>query len=255
MTAALLLLALVGQHSAPIDFPKMLGSADCCFLARNLDTGLEISYNHERTMQAFSPCSTFKVPNTVFALEAGVADLDTKFPWDDVQRERVSLNKDHTLETAFQVSAFNIYQEIARRIGEDRMREYVGRLKYGNQDMSGGLDQFWLGSSLKITARQQVDLMQGLLNLKWPFEEQHQTTVLNLMAQEVEDGYLYGGKTGSGRNPAIGWWVGYAKSPERGRWVFAVNRGGEGALGSNLIAPTRTILGELNILPKEGAQP
>ncbi len=247
-------MAFFGPHGVPIDFPKMLGSEDCCFLARNLDTGVEITYNHERTLQAFSPCSTFKIPNTVFALEAGVADLDTKFPWDGIERERVSLNKDHTLASAFEVSAFHIYQQIARQIGEERMRDYVGRLKYGNQDMSGGLDRFWLGSSLKITARQQVDLMQSLLSLKWPFAEENQTAVLNLMVQQVEEGYLYGGKTGSGRDPAIAWWVGYAKSPSHGRWVFAVNRGGEGALGSNLIAPTRTILGELNILPK-GAKP
>ena len=35
--------------------------------------------------------------------------------------------------------------------GEERMREHVNKFNYGNRDLSGGIRDFWLQSSLKIS--------------------------------------------------------------------------------------------------------
>jgi beta-lactamase class D len=36
------------------------------------------------------------------------------------------------------------------------------KISYGNQDISGGIDQFWLSSSLKISPKEQADFMEAL---------------------------------------------------------------------------------------------
>ena len=43
------------------------------------------------------------------------------------------------------------FQELAARIGPERMQEYIDKIGYGNKDISGGLTTFWLGSSLQIS--------------------------------------------------------------------------------------------------------
>jgi beta-lactamase class D len=43
-----------------------------------------------------------------------------------------------------------VYQEIARRIGAERMQKYVDLFDYGNRDIGGGIDQFWLTGNLRI---------------------------------------------------------------------------------------------------------
>lgn len=44
---------------------------------------------------------------------------------------------------------------LARRIGPVRMQHYVDAAEYGNRDLSGGLDQFWLTGNLRISPREQ----------------------------------------------------------------------------------------------------
>ena len=43
------------------------------------------------------------------------------------------------------------YQELARRVGPERMQKWVTAFRYGNEDISGGIDRFWLESALRIS--------------------------------------------------------------------------------------------------------
>ena len=79
----------------------------------------------------------------------GDPDKDV-FKWDGVTRSIEAWNKDHTLRSAIAVSAVPVYQEIARRIGAERMQKYVDLFDYGNRDIGGGIDQFWLTGNLRI---------------------------------------------------------------------------------------------------------
>ncbi len=73
-----------------------------------------------------SPCSTFKIPNSLIGLETGVlADENAVLPWDGVKRSRPEWNRDHTLASAIKVSVVWYYQELARRVGTERMQKLV----------------------------------------------------------------------------------------------------------------------------------
>jgi beta-lactamase class D len=173
------------------------------------------TFRHDpaRCAERFTPASTFKIPNSLIGLDSGVIpDENFVLPWDGQKRWVESWNKDHTLKTAFQVSAYWYYQELARRVGEERMREYVQRLGYGNQDISGGIDQFWLSAGgLRISQEEQIAFLERLYRSELPVSERAQAIVRDIMILETGDGWTLRGKTGlGGRDDRwIGWLVGY----------------------------------------------
>ena len=82
------------------------------------------TYNYERCQQGFLPASTFKIINTLIGLETGViSDSTYELKWDGKKRFVPAWNYDHTLVSAFRVSAVWYYQELARRVGLERMTE------------------------------------------------------------------------------------------------------------------------------------
>ncbi len=129
------------------------------FAVLDVAGGRIVVTDRERAEAGFLPASTFKIPNSLIALETGVvADADsTMFPWDKVVRDFDAWNRDHTLRTAFKASAVPVYQDIARKIGPERMQEYVDKFDYGNRDIGGApIDMFWLDGALRISAFQQI---------------------------------------------------------------------------------------------------
>jgi len=78
------------------------------------------------------PASTFKIPNSMIALETGVVANDsTLFKWDGKKRAFKIWEQDLIFRNAFKYSCVPCYQEIARGIGVDRMKEYLEILEYG----------------------------------------------------------------------------------------------------------------------------
>ena len=122
------------------------------FLLYDLKQDRYIACDSARCGQRFRPASTFKIFNSLVALETGVApDEHFALKWDGVDKGRPSWNQDQDMATAIKNSTVWFYQEIARRIGEKRMKEWVTRERYGNLEMSGGIDQFWLKGGMKIS--------------------------------------------------------------------------------------------------------
>jgi beta-lactamase class D len=116
---------------------------------RDVAGGRTVRHGASLARARTSPCSTFKIPNSVIGLETGVVpDASFVLRWDGVRRPRAEWNRDHDLRSAMKHSVVWYYQELARRVGPERMRHWVSALHYGNEDTSGGLDRFWLGSSL-----------------------------------------------------------------------------------------------------------
>src|SRR4029453_18482408 len=134
------------------------------FVAYKVDDYLIISSDKVRSSEGKLPASTFKIPNSLIALETGVVEDPDKdvFKWDGVTRSIEAWNKDHTLRSAIAVSAVPVYQEIARRIGAERMQKYLDLMEYGNRDIGGGIDQFWLTGNLRIDPIQQIDFVDRL---------------------------------------------------------------------------------------------
>ena len=135
-------------------------------------------------------------------------------------------NQDHTLRTAIAASAVPVYQEIARRIGEERMQKYVDLFDYGNRDIGGGIDQFWLTGDLRIDPVQQVDFVDRLRRGVLPVSKRSQDLVRDILpVTKVGDSIiraksgLLGAEVGK---PSLGWMVGWAEKGSA-QTVFALN--------------------------------
>jgi beta-lactamase class D len=201
------------------------GRHDAAFVMRSLQTGVEIRYGGLRCEQRVSPCSTFKVPHTLAAVDAGAVDDKTVFKWDGMHRGFEAWNRDQTLHAAMQNSVVWCYQDIARRMGAVREQCYLDLFAYGNQDMSGGLEQFWLMSSLKISPAEQVDFLARLYGGRLPVSLQSMEVTRRVLVLERGDHYVLSGKTGSGvRDGTLinNWFVGHVATGS-GAWVFATN--------------------------------
>jgi len=116
-----------------------------------------------RARKGFLPASTFKIPNALIGLEVGsITDENEMFHWDGKPKLRAEWERDHTLASGLCESVVWMFQEVARRTGKQRMREWIDRLEYGNRDIRGGIDLFWLQGNLRVSAMQQVDFLRRL---------------------------------------------------------------------------------------------
>lgn len=178
-----------------------------------------------RSARPYLPASTFKILNSLIALDTGAArGPEERMAWDGVAREVPAWNQDLDLRQAFSVSAVWFYQELARRIGPERMAEGVARAGYGNADIGGGLDRFWLDGSLRISALEQVAFLRRLAAGTLPFSARSQEIVRDLMVLERGEGYVLRAKTGWAArvSPQVGWLVGWVERADGARF-FALN--------------------------------
>jgi beta-lactamase class D len=198
------------------------------FVGYKVDDYLIIASDKVRSGEARLPASTFKIPNSLIALETGVVAEPDKdvFKWDGVTRSIEAWNKDHTLRSAIAASAVPVYQEIARRIGVERMQKYVDLLEYGNRDIGGGIDQFWLTGHLRIDPIQQVDFVDRLRRGVLPVSKRSQDLVRDILpVTKVGDATIHaksgllGAEIGK---PSLGWMVGWAEKGSQ-QTVFAMN--------------------------------
>ncbi|MGM9507847.1 class D beta-lactamase [Larkinella sp. GY13] len=185
------------------------------------------AYQFERTRQGFLPASTFKIFNTLIGLETGVLkDERSVMKWDSVKRDIETWNRDNTLETAFKVSCVPCYQEVARKVGLKRMREWVAKVGYGKLDINAdNLDSFWLEGKSTITQEQQIDLLRRIHEGKVPFAPKNLAVLKKIMLIDEKPGMKLYGKTGwagGSANPNIGWFVGYVEKGDK-VYYFATN--------------------------------
>lgn len=83
------------------------------------------------------------IMNSLFGLETGVIpDENFVIKWDGTQYDIPSWNQDNTLKTAIHNTVVWYYQELARRVGNEKMQYYVNAAHYGNQIISGQIDTF-----------------------------------------------------------------------------------------------------------------
>lgn len=199
-----------------------------CFLLKSLKSGELYVYNPNRCERGFIPASTFKIVNSIAALETGIApDENLLIKWDSSVRQIAAWNQDHTMKTAFQVSCVPYYQEVARRIGALRMQEWVNKLKFGKMDIrEENIDDFWLKGNSSITPYQQLDFIERLANNQLPIQASTHKKVKEIMVLASDDsGMIMRGKTGWGivGDKNIGWFVGFIERPDGERFVFVNN--------------------------------
>ena len=108
------------EFQSIVDSSNVKGS----ILIYDLQKDLFYSNNFDWAKIGRLPASTFKIPNSIIALETKVVENDsTLFKWNGEKRAYKIWEQDLIFRNAFQYSCVPCYQEIANKIGEKRMKE------------------------------------------------------------------------------------------------------------------------------------
>jgi beta-lactamase class D len=168
----------------------------------------------KRAERRFVPASTFKIANTIIALETGVVkDENEIIPYGGQPQPFKTWEKDMSMREAIALSAVPIYQELARRIGLERYREWLPRLDFGNRQTGTIVDTFWLDGPLEISAVEEARFAARLAQQKLDASTRSQSIARDIIRLESRDGKILYGKTGwrFSSAPNLGWWTGWVE--------------------------------------------
>ena len=196
------------------------------FVLFDIATDTMLVSDEARAKKRFTPASTFKIANSLIGLDAGaVKSVDEVLPYGGKPQRIKEWERDMGLRDAIKISNVPVYQELARRIGIDRMREGVKKLGYGNMEIGQVVDRFWLDGPLAISAIEQTEFLHRLMKGSLPIKPDAVRAVKEITLLEKTDTYELHGKTGwwvGPTPPEIGWWVGWIER-ENKVYPFALN--------------------------------
>ena len=199
-------------------------------------------YNQELAFTRRSPCSTFKIISSLIALENGIIESDNSTrTWSGEIFWNEEWNKDIDFSDAFHASCVWYFREVIDEIGKDMIQEELSRLQYGNCDISDwdgrlntnnnnpALTGFWIESSLLISPKEQVEVMERIFsdNTAYSEETRNQLKQVMLLSEQNEADILIYGKTGMGKAQGIvvdSWFTGFADAADK-RIYFCVYLG------------------------------
>lgn len=199
-------------------------------------------YNLELALTQRSPCSTFKIVSSLTALEHGIIDPDHSVrTWSGETFWNEKWNQDMEFQQAFRTSCVWYFRTIIDEIGKENMQEALNRLSYGNCDLSDwegqlntnnsnpALTGFWIESSLKISPKEQTEVMERIFGDHSSYSETTRnqlTQVMSVPETEQTQIRIYG-KTGMGKEKGVvadSWFTGFADVHEN-RIYFCVYLG------------------------------
>ncbi|MDY7220801.1 BlaR1 family beta-lactam sensor/signal transducer [Halalkalibacterium halodurans] len=240
-----------GQRAIYEDLSGYFGENEGSFVLYSASNDEYQIYNREKSVMRISPNSSYKVFTALMALELGViTGDDSLLEWDGVHYGYDEWNANHDLRTAMNYSVTWYFQELDRQMQRDHIQYYLQMFDYGNKDLSGGLDEYWLESSLKISPIEQVELLQAFYMNEYHFKEKNVQLVKEaIKLEENKEGTLFG-KTGTGvvNDRAVnGWFIGFLET-ETDTYFFATNiQHQDHASGSKAAEITRAILSSKGI--------
>ena len=199
-------------------------------------------YNRDIAVARSSPCSTFKIISSLIALENGIIEPENSTrKWSGEIFWNEDWNRDIDFHEAFRTSCVWYYRQVVDDIGKDLMQKELNRLQYGNCDISDwegqlntnnsnrALNGFWIESSLMISPKEQVEVMERIFGKDSDYSEETQNELKQIMLMPEIDGTdisIYG-KTGMGKSNGIvvdSWFTGFAES-KTGDIYFCVRLG------------------------------
>lgn len=201
-----------------------------------------IMYNGDLALARRSPCSTFKIISSLIALENGILEPeDSTRTWSGELFWNEDWNKDIDFSEAFRTSCVWYYRQVIDDIGKDMMQKELENLQYGNCDISDwegrlntnnnnrALTGFWIESSLMISPKEQVEVMERIFgdNSGYSEETQNELKQVMLVSEQEQTGISIYGKTGMGKAEGIvvdAWFTGFAEGTE-GKIYFCVHLG------------------------------
>lgn len=212
------------------------GDAHSAFIAKQDNKVIkEVGKFDER----HAPFSTFKVVLALMGFDAGILESKdspkwpfreeymVNIPWYNITENKYGWLGDHTPETFMSNSVLWFSHQITEKLGKEKFQGYVSKLTYGNQDVSGtpgkddSLLNSWLGTSLEISPREQLEFIEKLLLNKLTLSEDAQAKTREIMdRKEAWGGWRLYGKTGGGKSNN-GWFIGWIEKDGAQPIVFA----------------------------------
>lgn len=183
-------------------------------------------YNQHKAEQRVSPDSTYKIFSGLIALEEKVITPGTSDrEWDGSEQPFQAWNRDQNLHSAMSDSVNWYFQELDREIGAEGLQRYFHQLQYGNEDLSGGMDSYWMESSLKISPIEQVQLLYALNENKMDFQKENINAIKHVLFLGEHHQHKLYGKTGTGTvngKDVNGWFIGFVTTTDN-NYYFAVH--------------------------------
>lgn len=223
----LFLFSIPSLAALPNFSQEFQGKSGCLILYNVNKNVIEYKYNPKRCAERITSASTFKIPLSIMAFDQNIIHPTTIFIWNGKDYGRAVWNQNQTPYSWLKNSVVWVSQEITPQLGLKKIKAYLKKFNYGNQDFSGdpgknnGLTHAWLGSSLKISADEQLNFIQNLIKNKLPVSKQAMAhTKINMYLDTLDNSYRLYGKTGSGAGN--GWFVGFAEKPGQ-KYIIIVN--------------------------------
>jgi len=187
----------------------------------SLNNDKKYIYNNSRAEKRYIPASTFKILNTLIALDQKVINNENDIiKWDGKKRFYSPWNQDQTLKSAISISCVWCYQKFARKIGNKNYLNYFNKNHYGNEKTGSELATFWLDGDLKISTYEQIEFLQNLYNNNMAFQQKHMNITKEILTVEKTNTYIIKAKSGWAKK--IGWYIGYVET-KNDVWFFALN--------------------------------
>ena len=224
--SALLLFVSCGRSEA----------APACTLILRADTGQVLTENDEDGSGLSGACdvetppaSTFKIALSLMGYDAGIliGTHAPALPYLDEYQADNEVWKQTTYPKSWMADSVVWYsqmlvQKLTEKLGEGSLQEYVDRFDYGNRDLSGSTQtkNVWIGSSLKISPRDQAGFLRKFLNKELPVSPTATAMTRSIIPNFRGPGrWIVHGKTGtafladeSGNESErqLGWFIGWA---------------------------------------------
>lgn len=218
----------VSQKVTEKDFSSYFKKYDLdgCFVLYDQAGNSYVRYNSALCDSGYIPASTFKIPNSLIALEEGIIkDTSEVIRWDGHEWPNKNWNQDQTLRTAIKYSCVWVYAGFAEKIGIAKYAAWLKSFNYGNQDLTGPPSRFWLNGPFRISANEQIDFLRKFYNYSLPVSSSSINSVKDFIVLEKSDSWKLSGKTGTGmlsETDYIMWLIGYLEK-DNNPYFYAIN--------------------------------
>ncbi len=242
----------INRNIEYVDFSDYFHGYDGTFILLDMKKDHYQIYNKANSNQRISPDSTYKIVSSLMGLETRVIpNENTLLEWDGTIYPFKPWNRDQTLTSAIASSVNWYFQKVDSRVGQVYISNHLKQIAYGNCDLSGGLHDFWIESSLKISPLEQVEILKKLCTYELPFSRRNIDIVQRAIKISEQNQVSLHGKTGTGvinGGNGNGWFIGFVKR-EANVYIFATHiQGKKGVNGTKARNITLAILKEQNIL-------
>lgn len=209
-----------------VDFSSFFAGQEGSAVLYDMGTDTWEIYNEPLAEKRVSPNSTYKIYSALFALEQQyITPEQSLLKWNGQEQPFPQWNQDQTLSAALRNSVNWYFRTLDEKAGLPALKQFYTSIGYGNHDLSGGLSEYWMESSLQISPLEQVELLKKLYTNEFHFKEENVQAVKNaLLLSSARAASLYG-KTGTGAvngQNVNGWFVGYVETGDN-TCFFAVN--------------------------------